>query len=108
MEPALTPNPLADPLGWLQATGDRSWLTTAQAGELLGISPARLCRLRRRGRTPSAGSLRISRQVILWSADEVERWATLVHEDEGGTPNPIGGAEIAPHPYERVRCLSRQ
>ena len=35
MEPALTPNPLVNPLGWLQATGDRSWLTTAQAGEVM-------------------------------------------------------------------------
>ena len=46
------PDPSQDPLGWIKATIDDGWPTTAQAAEALGITPGRLCCLRRQGRTP--------------------------------------------------------
>lgn len=64
----MTPNPKDDPLGWLRVTSDRSWLSTAEAAEQLGITPGRLCRLRRLGHTPPGASMRVSRKVILWAA----------------------------------------
>lgn len=63
----MPPNPKDDPLGWLRATSDQPWLSTAEAAKQLGITPSRLCRLRRMGRTPPAASMRVSRKVILWS-----------------------------------------
>ena len=71
----MTPNPKNDPLGWLRATGDTSWLSTAVAAEQLGITPSRLCQLRRMGRTPAAASMRVGPRVILWAAGGPCSWA---------------------------------
>lgn len=62
-------------MAWVRATIDDCWLTTAEAAEVLGMSPARLCRLRRRGHLPPGMSAKFMRSMIVWAAEEVDRWS---------------------------------
>lgn len=72
----MIPDPKANPLGWLQATGDRPWMTTGEAARLLGVTPERLCHLRRSQRLPPTASLKVGRRAILWASGEMERLVT--------------------------------
>lgn len=91
----MTPNPKDDPLGWLRATSDQPWLSTAEAAKQLGITPGRLCRLRRLGRTPPAASMRVSRNVILWSL--AEPWPRTWGQIQlGGYPKTATGPASIP------------
>lgn len=69
----MLPNPDADFFGWLRAIGD-DVVTTAEAAELLGMTPGRLCRLRRRGHTPPHIAAKLNRW-LLWAYPEVTSWA---------------------------------
>jgi predicted DNA-binding transcriptional regulator AlpA len=71
----MLPDPDEDSIGWLKALGDDGWITTKEAAELLGMTPGRLCRLCRRGRTPPNVAYRLSYRWTLWAYQEVDRWA---------------------------------
>ena len=62
------------------------FLSTAEAADMIGISPASLNRLRRRNDGPPA--VRINSRVFLFSRDEVFRW---LQERTAGVsvPRPI-------------------
>jgi hypothetical protein len=64
-----------DFMAWLNAIGDTGWLTTAEAAELLGVTPGRLCWLRRHGRTPPNVAVKLSHRYILWAPQELTEWA---------------------------------
>jgi hypothetical protein len=73
----MLPHPDADVLGWLRAvdlTG--GWVLTKEAAALVGITPGRLCYLRRRGRISHDATLQLSASHILWAVTEVDRLAT--------------------------------
>jgi hypothetical protein len=83
------PDPHADLIGWLRAI-DYDGIGTAEAAGLMGMTPGRLCRLRRCGRTPPNIAAKVGHSLILWAYPEVTRWADRI--------NPPTTAEEQPPP----------
>ncbi len=70
----MLPDPDLDFFAWMRAVDD-DWIATDEAAGLLGVTPGRLCYLRRRGRTPPNISAKLSRRWIVWAVDGVTAWA---------------------------------